>query len=175
MHHCEFDDYNGIITFVYDLYDDIYKRVLPTFEQFEKYDIIKKFKIIKINCTFFKTPRIYINKKLRRCITDFPTISLYINTSYYLIHCDQIFNVNDLMDFIKRCYMQERIHTNILWTHNLHDFWPNKKNLNEKIITLLLISKKKHTSKHKYINCLVKGICMMIIKNMCMNEQIFNL
>ena len=60
----------------------------------------------------------------------------------------------------------------IFWKIYLHRWWPNKENINKKIIILLLISKYKKFSKYQYIDYFVKGICMIVIKYVAIFEKI---
>jgi len=54
--------------------------------------------------------------------------------------------------------------TNIVWEPYLHKHWPNKKDSENKIMVLLLISKNRKESKHNYVKYAVKGIMMIMIK-----------
>jgi len=54
-------------------------------------------------------------------------------------------------------------HPDIVWKTYLHKFWPTKNNIENKIIVLLLISKKRNTSKIN-MKWMVKGITMIIIE-----------
>ena len=75
-------------------------------------------------------------------------------------------NLNDMIDLHKK---------NIQWAPYIHkwyfdselSFWKIE-NINKIIIILLFISKNRKQSKCDYINCFVKGIALIVVKNLCM-------
>jgi len=85
-----------------------------------------------------------------------------LNVAIYYYHkvCEpKNKNINDVIN-IKQ--------NDIEWKSWLHKYWPNritfyKQNIHDTIMTLLLISKCRHSSKYKYINCVIKGITMQIL------------
>ena len=79
------------------------------------------------------------------------------------------------MGLEKEKYMETKI-TEILsiaqfeWEMELHRFWPKTPQLDKKIITLLLISKNKSSSKGGQF--MIKGITMIIIQFLCHLDQL---
>jgi len=169
-HYFEFGDYDVILHLHYLLDGDASINLLYAYESLKNYDIANTILMVKTENETFDIHHIYINGKLVNNVFRFaPMIYFYTKTNKYTYSGDAMRNT--LLVFIKKCYKQEINNNAIDWTTKMHTIWPNKQILDDKIKTLLLISKKKHTSKYKYVNCFVKGICMIIIKNICMIEK----
>jgi len=151
-HHFEFGDYHGIIIQYYIYDGKVSKKMLPLFDKLKKYNTMKIFNFNQIVNYAHPRFRVYINAILRQesQTVRVPSLILYTKTNIYVLNQTEFTTLNNMIIFIKMSYQKEI--------------------LNEKIKILLLISKKRNSSKYDYVNCFVKGICVNVIKYMCMIE-----
>jgi len=167
-HYINLNDYHGILILWYKPWGKHSINTFPVFEQLKSHSVTTKFLIKKFE---HECDTVYINGKIfNDAINWYPKIYLHTKIDTYEFN-NAYRTLENFVDFIEYSFGKEIIDNNIMWTSEIHNYWPNQKYLNEKIKTLLLISKKKHTSKYYYMNCFIRGICIMIIKNMCMIEK----
>ena len=60
----------------------------------------------------------------------------------------------------------------IVWAPFYHKYWVSDGSLNGSILVLLLISKFRNKSCFRFVNSLVKGVTMNIVKFLCHFEQV---